>query len=276
MKARIAVVQFQTRLHEPDVNLRRMEPFVRRAKARGADIVVFPEDFITGPVRHRVDLIDRAGEFLRAFRTLAATHRIDIVAGSIIERVGRRRIQNACYYVDARGRVLGRYAKVNLWLTERPLLVPGDEVQTIRTRFGKVGLTICWDLAFPELYRTYARQGAEIICNVAWWSREDAGPGIRLAAASEKLFVNACCAARAFEEEAVIVFANAAERWTLGGTRYCSAGQSQVTVPFRGALKRIDDHREGMIVQDVDSRVLQLAAKAYQIRKDLASGRPLT
>ena len=276
MKARIAVVQFKTRVHDPAVNLRRMEQFVRRAKARQADIVVFPEDFITGPVRTRVDLIDPAGDFLRVFRTLAATHRIDIVAGSIIERVGRRRIQNASYYVDAKGQVLGRYAKVNLWLTERPLLVPGDSAEVIHTRFGKVGLTICWDLAFPELYRTYARQGAEIICNVAWWSRQDAGPGIRLAPKSEDLFINACCVARAFEEEAVIVFANAADCWALGGTRYQSAGQSQVTVPFKGALKRIDDEREGMIVQDVDSRVLKLAAEAYQIRKDLASGRPLT
>jgi predicted amidohydrolase len=276
MKARLAVVQFRTRVHDPAANLGRLETFLRRARARGADIVVFPEDFITGPVRQRTDLIDQAGEYLRTFRTLAARYRIDVVAGSIIERVGRKRAQNACYYIDARGRVLGRYAKVNLWLSERPYLVPGSAPEVVRTRFGRVGLTICWDLAFPELYRTYARQGAEILCNVAWWSLQDAGPGLRLAPDSEKLFINACCAARAFEEEAVVVFANAAERWTLGGKRYRSAGQSQVTVPFRGALARIDDDREGMIVQDVDSRVLTLAAQAYEIRKDLASGRRLT
>lgn len=276
MKARLAVVQFKTRIHDPAVNLRRMERFVRHAKARGADIVVFPEDFITGPLRTRIEFADQAGAFLRFFRTVAATHRIDLVAGSIIERTGRRRMQNACYYVDARGQILTRYAKVNLWLTERAYLAPGDSVQVCQTRFGKIGLTICWDLAFPELFRTYARQGAEVICNVAWWSREDAGPGLRLAPKSEELFINACCAARAFEEEAVIVFANAADEWTLGGADYHSAGQSQVTVPFQGALKRIGDEREGMIVQDVDSRVLKLAARAYQIRKDLASGRRLT
>ena len=276
MKARLAVVQFKTRVHEPEVNLRRMATFVKRAKARGADIVVFPEDFLTGPVRTRIELADQATTFLNVFRTLAATHKIDIVAGSIIERVGRKRLQNACYYVDARGQLLSRYAKINLWITERAYMTPGDSAQTFKTRFGKIGLTICWDLAFPELYRTYARQGAEMICNVAWWSREDAGPGLRLAPKSEDLFINACCTARAFEEEAVIVFSNAAGEWALGGADYHSAGQTQVTVPFQGALKRIDDDREGMIVQGVNSRVLQLAAKAYLIRQDLVSGRRLS
>jgi predicted amidohydrolase len=253
-----------------------MEQFVKRARARGADIVVFPEDFVTGPVRTRPELAGQAGAFLHAFRTLAATHRIDIVAGSVIERVGPRRMQNACYYVDARGQVLSRYAKVNLWLTERTYLAPGGSVRAFKTRFGMTGLTICWDLAFPEIFRTYARQGAEIIFNAAWWSREDAGPGIRLAPRSEESFINACCTARAFEEGAAIVFSNVAGNWTLGGTDYHSAGQSQVAVPFRGAVKRIDDDREGLMVQAIDRGVLKMAEKAYEIRKDLAEGRRLT
>ena len=252
-----------------------MEQFVKRAKARKADIVIFPEEFLTGPVRLRLDLVDAKGDFLRYFRTLAAKYRIDILAGSFAEKVGKK-IQNASYYVDAKGEVLGRYAKVNLWLTERGYATPGSSVQAFQTRFGKIGMTICWDLAFPELYRTYARQGAELICNVAWWSRQDAGPGIKIAPKSEDLFINACCTARAFEEEAIIAFANAADEWTIAGNDFQSAGQSQVTVPFLGALKRIDDEREVMIVQDVDSRVLDLAAKAYCIRADIASGRKLT
>lgn len=274
MKVRIAVVQFRTRLHDPDTNLRRMAQFVQRARSRGADVVTFPEEFLTGPVSVRPEMIDRTGRFLRAFREMARANRIDIVAGSIAEWSGGR-AQNAAYYVDRTGKVLSRYAKVNLWLTERTYATPGDTVQAFKTRYGKVGLSICWDLAFPEIYRTYARQDATIVFNASLWSREDAGPGLAVDPNAEPKFINACCTARAFEEELIVVYTNCAGHWTLKGKRYHSAGQSQITVPFKGPLKRIAGNREALFVQDVDDGVLKLAAAAYEIRKDLATGRRL-
>jgi predicted amidohydrolase len=268
MKIRIAVVQFHTRLHDPETNMRRMVPFVRRARERKADVVIFPEEFLTGPVRSRLDLVDGGGKFLGFFRELAAKHRIDLIPGSVAEKV-RGKTYNAAYYIDARGKVLSRYAKVNLWITERAHATPGRVVQAFRTKYGKVGLSICWDLAFPEIYRTYARQGAEIVFNASLWSLQDAGPGLALDPDAERKFIDSCCTARAFENEVVMVYSNVAGRWTLGGQAYESAGRSQISMPFRGPVRMLEHGREGMFVQDVDTSVLGLAEEAYQIRSDL-------
>lgn len=268
MRVRIAVVQFNTRLHDPETNMRRMVQFIRRAKAQKADVVVFPEEFLTGPVRSRLDLVDGDGKFLIAFREMARKYRIDLIPGSIAEKV-RGRIYNASYYIDAAGQVLSRYAKVNLWITERAHATPGRTVRAFRAKYGKVGLSVCWDLAFPEIYRAYARQGAEIVFNASLWSLQDAGPGLLLDPDAERKFIDSCCTARAFENELIIVYSNVAGRWTLGGHRYESAGRSQIAMPFRGPVKLLDHGREAMFVQDVDTDVLRLAEEAYQIRQDL-------
>jgi predicted amidohydrolase len=272
MKCRVAIVQFRTKLHDPAHNLERMAGFVRRARRGGAHVVVFPEEFLTGPLRSRLDLADGRGAYRAAFQQLAHRHRIDVVAGSVVERV-RGRCYNTCYYLDAAGRVLGRYRKMNLWLTERSYATAGRRPSCFRTSYGTVGLSICWDLAFPELYRACARRGAQIVFNTSLWSRQDAGPGLRFAPSSEKRFVDACCVARAFENELFVVYCNAAGTWTLDGRRYESIGHSQVAAPFHGAMARLAHNREQMLLQEIDTKLLDVAERAYRIRADLQDRR---
>src|ERR1017187_9271619 len=95
----IAVVQFRTTQWQPEDNLRRADRFVTRAKRAGADIVVFPEDFLTGPCRLRPDLADAKAVYRKHFQALAKQLDIDIVPGTIIERVGLR-LYNVAYYID--------------------------------------------------------------------------------------------------------------------------------------------------------------------------------
>jgi len=270
MQIAIAVVQFEIEPFAPEKNIARAERFIQDAVAQRAGIIVFPEDFVTGPLLGRRDLADRDQRHVARFQAMAAKHRIDIVPGSIIEEDSTG-LYNTTYYIDHSGRILGRYRKVHLWQTERGCLRPGNQAVVCPARFGKIGLAICWDLAFPELFRAMMAQGAEVVLCPSYWCFEDAGPGLRHEPNSEILFVDALCACRAFEQEIILVFANAAGELRLGETRSRLIGHSQIAAPFKGPLHRCDHNRETMFVHTVDTKILAEAEIAYGIRRDRQS-----
>ena len=89
---------------------------------------------------------------------------------------------------------------------------------------------------------------------------------------AEIKLVNALCVARAFENEIVLVYANAAGRLTGEEGTQTLIGQSQVTVPFKGALGLVNHNQEEMHSVMVDKDILRDAEEAYEIRKDLQKG----
>jgi predicted amidohydrolase len=164
------------------------------------------------------------------------------------------------------------FLKVNLWLPERSYIAPGNNISVFNTRIGKVGLIICWDLMFPEMFRAMVREGVEIVICPSYWCFEDAGKGMKHNPDAEIKLVNALCVARAFENEIVLVYANAAGRLTGEEGTDTLIGQSQVTVPFKGALSLMDHNQEEIFYSRVDKAILRDAEEAYEIRKDLQKG----
>jgi predicted amidohydrolase len=264
---KLAAVQFAFDLHEPESNLQRAEACLSAAAQQKADVVVFPELFLTGPLMNRLDLADAKGAYRDIFRGWARRHGVDLVAGTVVEKVGRR-FFNVCYYVDRRGRVLARYCKRNLWLTEKHWVTPGREVVTAATRWGIVGLSICWDLAFPEVYRDLLHCGARLIVCCACWSREDAGPGLQRNRNAEAIFIDSCTTARAVENEAAVVFCNVAGGWQGRTKTLHSIGHTQAALPFLGAVAKISHGKEAVLLADLDLTILDEAEQAYEIKKD--------
>ncbi len=271
MKIQVAVVQFEISPLAPEDNLARAEQFIQEAIAQDADMIVFPEDFLFGPLDERVDLADFDQRYVKHFQRLAAQYHIDIVPGSIIEG-DEDGLYNTAYYLDHNGEILARYRKVNLWLPERSYITPGNGATVFETRFGKVGLIICWDLIFPEIFRGMVSEGVEMVICPSYWCLEDAGVGQKLNHHSEVMLVNALCTARAFENEIILVYANAAGKIVAGGSSSTLIGQSQITVPFKGPLDIVMHNMEAMFVQEVDTDVLSIAEEAYEIRSDLQKG----
>ncbi|UCF80380.1 MAG: carbon-nitrogen hydrolase family protein [Acidobacteriota bacterium] len=268
MKLKIAVVQFRIRNYRPEENLKRAEKFVERAKKSRANIVVFPEDFVTGPIEKRTMLADPKHEYRKFFQRLARRHKIDVVPGSVIEKDSSK-LHNTAYYIASGGKVLSRYRKVNLWHPERKSFTPGRKVSVFGTRYGKVGLVICWDLIFPEIFRKMAARGVEIVICPSYWLAGDAGVGLRHNPDAEVESVDSLCVGRAFENEIILVFCNAAGRPRTGKRTERLIGHSQIAVPFKGAVKRLPHNREAMFVQEVDTAILKDAERAYKIREDL-------
>src|SRR5947209_16252448 len=157
----VAVVQFVIQQVAPEENLKKAERFIQQASST-AQIIVFPEDFLFGPLNGRTEFIDHDGRYVRYFQQLAAKYKIDIVPGSIPEGHSNG-LYNTSYYINSAGTIRGRYRKMNLWHPERSYTTPGTEISVFDTSYGKVGLIICWDLMFPEIFRAMISQGVEMV-----------------------------------------------------------------------------------------------------------------
>ena len=270
MEIKIAVVQFAINQFAPDENLKKAEQFIATASSK-AQIIVFPEDFVVGPLLGKNEFADCDGRYFKHFQQLASKYAIDIVPGSIPEGT-QTGIYNTAYYIDSAGNMLGKYRKVNLWIPEREYNTPGSETRVFRTKFGKIGLIICWDLMFPEIFRAMLREGVEIVICPSYWCIEDAGEGMKYDERSEIKLVNSLCVTRAFENEIILIYANAAGHLQYEGNTGTLIGQSQVTVPFKGPVGLMEHNDEEMRYFVVNTDILHDAEKAYKIHEDLKRG----
>ena len=173
-RLRVACVQINSSTSKAE-NLERMEPLVARAAATGADLVVLPEKW-NGLGSHEV-LLEVAesldgGETVDAMSGWAKTHGITLVGGSIVERrEGREKLSNTCPVYDPEGELAAVYRKIHMFDVEVGGVVyresdseePGEGLTSCEVEGWRLGLTVCYDLRFPELYRILAVEGAELI-----------------------------------------------------------------------------------------------------------------
>ena len=119
------------------------------------DLVMLPELWNTGFFSYQEyaknsESID--GETISTLSTLAREKHTHIFTGSFVEKRGDK-LYNSAVMIAPDGNILGRYSKIHLFGAEREYLCAGDSISTIDTEFGTVGMSICYDLRFPELYR---------------------------------------------------------------------------------------------------------------------------
>src|SRR3989338_1111327 len=252
MKSIIEVVQFEIKQFCPDYNLQRSEEYIEKSNA---DIIEFPELFLTGPLAGKIEFADN-GRYKNYFRDFAKKHCIDIVAGSIIEQEYGK-LYNTTYYIDSNGEIKSEYRKINLWHPERSFITAGKNISVFDTNYGKIGLSNCWDLAFPEIFREIVKKEAEIIFCPSYWCYGDAGIGIKYDKNSEIKFVDSLCTARAFENEIIFVYCNAAGELNLNEYKDTLIGYSQITMPFKGAVKKLEHNKEETFAVQIDTDILK-------------------
>jgi predicted amidohydrolase len=268
MKFKIAVVQFEIKQFSPEINLKHAEEFIKKAAFLKSNIIVFPEDFVTGPAERKKEFADPKNTYRDYFKDLAKKYEIDIVPGSIME-ADNHGLHNTTYYIDSLGKIKARYRKVHLWLPERPYITPGHSVAVFNTKYGKIGLIICWDLFFPEIFRKMVKKGVNIVICPSYWCYSDAGKGIKYDANSEIKLVDSLCVGRAFENEIIFVYCNAAGKSPPENLKDDLLGHSQIAVPFKGCIKKLEHNKEEMFIQEVDTAILKVAEGVYNIKADL-------
>ncbi len=243
---------------EPERNRRTAEALVRRAAAAGARLVVLPEKwpFLHGPrTLEGAEPLD--GPSIAAVRAWAAELGIAVVAGSLLEAVnGDARARNTSVLVRPDGSVAAVYRKIHMFdvdvggvaYRESAATAPGDEVVVADALGHRIGMSVCYDLRFPELYRRLADGGAEIIAVPAAFTtvtgRDHWEPLLR---------------ARAIENQAFVIAAGQQGRHDDGTETH---GRSMVVDPWGIVLAQAPDG-EGLAVADLDF------ARLHEIRAHL-------
>lgn len=178
MSSRVAAIQMVSN-DQVAVNLAAAGRLIAAAADAGAALAVLPENFAYLG-RHEADKTavaedDGDGRIQEFLAETAARHRIWLVGGTVPLRApgNSSRAYGACLVYDADGVRAARFDKIHLFdvaipdtteqYKESASTVPGNEPVTVDTPLGRLGLSVCYDLRFPELYRTYAAAGAELL-----------------------------------------------------------------------------------------------------------------
>jgi deaminated glutathione amidase len=177
-----ACIQF-TAGSEPQANLATVTRLIREARAAGADLIATPEvtNFVAaGRRRHELARSEAEDPVLAGLRALAHETGAWLLIGSLaidISRepgaaAGERRLANRSFLVDAEGAIVARYDKIHMFdvdlaggesYRESNAYRPGDRAVLARTPWGVLGMTVCYDLRFPHLYRALAQEGADFL-----------------------------------------------------------------------------------------------------------------
>src|SRR3954469_1563132 len=171
---KIAVAQIDCSPGEIGANIRKVREYAQRARKTGAELIVFPEMSDTGysmPAIQKQASAWSEGAVPR-LEQMAEELSIAIICG-VSEREGDA-IYNGQIFIEAGGEVVGSYRKTHLVtaapLDERPVFQPGDKFVTCAARGWNFGLTICYDLRFPEVARKLAvdYKANVLVCSSAW------------------------------------------------------------------------------------------------------------
>ena len=156
---KVSVIQMNMRSLESKANFDRAEALVRRAVAEnGPDVVVLPETWNTGfmPAGDLAAACDENAKAVRArFSPLARELNVNIVAGSVSNRRGGKIYNTACVF-DRAGACIAEYDKTHPFtpMGEHKVYTPGDHLVTFTLDSVRCGLLICYEVRFPELWRT--------------------------------------------------------------------------------------------------------------------------
>ena len=173
-RLRVACVQLTSR-DDKAANLEQAQALVARAAATGADVVVLPEKWNTigsAETLHAAAEELDGGESVEAMASWARTHGITLVGGSITERrPGRDKLSNTCVVFDPDGGITAVYRKIHLFdvdvgghvYRESEAEEPGEAPVVAETEGWPIGLSVCYDVRFPELYRILALDGALLV-----------------------------------------------------------------------------------------------------------------
>ena len=244
-KFRLGVCQLRTET-DYEATMEKAAEMISSAAGSGAEVLVLPEMFSCPYSREYFRVFASRGheETCRRMSSWARENRVLLVGGSVPELEGDR-LYNTCFVYGADGELLARHRKIHLFDVDLPgmrfheshTFTPGSEITVFNTPYGRMGVAICFDVRFPELFRAMARRGAELICLPAQFNMTT-GPA----------HWEATMRTRAVDNELFFVAASAAR---YEGFSYECWGHSLILDPYGTKLAAADE-TEQLLLADLD------------------------
>lgn len=162
------IVQTTSLPYDKEGNLRRALTKMEEAKAKGTDLILFPEMFLTGylikdKLRELAEDLE-TGEALAVLKAKARELNMGVIVGLPALTDPNGKPHNTVVMIDRDGTIAGAAHKTHMFGGEEKMFDPGDSHRAFDTSFGRMGILVCYDGEFPETARSLALDGAEIIC----------------------------------------------------------------------------------------------------------------
>ena len=256
MKYRAAAIQMTSAINITD-NLASAKKWIKKAADEGANFVVLPEMFaVMG-----MDQMDKVkareewghGPIQDFLREAALENKVWLVGGTIpiADPVGPEKVHATCILINDEGHVAARYDKIHLFDVivpstkevhqESKVVTHGKEVVVAQTPFGKVGLAVCYDVRFPEMFRAMQNQNVELVVLPSAFTSP-----------TGKAHWDILVRARAIENQVYMIAA------AQGGTHESGRktfGHSMIVDPWGTVLASLPEG-EGVVVADIDTEYL--------------------
>ena len=273
MNGRIAAIQMASG-PSLEANLAEAERLIARAVVAGAGLVVLPENFaVMGMAEEeKVALRETEGDgpIQAMLSAQAARHGVWIVGGTLpLASHDPDRVYAACLLYDDKGERVARYDKIHLFdvtleqsgerYMESRTTVPGERVVVVDTPFGRLGLAVCYDLRFPEVFRSMLDQGAELI----------AAPSA-FTAFTGKAHWEILVRVRAIENQCYVI---AAAQGGLHGNGRETYGDSMIVDPWGVVLDRLP-RGTGMVCAECDRAHLARIRRSFPAVSHRRGGAP--
>ena len=248
---RVALIQFNAGA-DKEANVRRSLDMVREALAKKAQFILLPEVFnFRGDSRNK-KIVSTVSEHVPGassapFISLAAVNKAHILLGSIFEQSNvKDKAHNTSILINSAGKIIKKYRKIHLFdacigdkiMRESDCFVPGSQKAMAMVDDFKVGLSICYDLRFPELYRNYGRLGADILTVPSCFTKK-----------TGQAHWEVLLRARAVENLAYVLAPNQVGADARGVESY---GNSMIVSPWGEVIARGSDDKEEIIYGDIE------------------------
>jgi deaminated glutathione amidase len=249
---RVAVCQMNAGRDDLDANVETAVRLLEGAAGGGADLAALPELWPHYGVAARMRELAAPipGPLTAPLSTVAREHGIWVLGGSIQERDGDGRVFNTSVLFDREGEIAARYRKIHLFdveldgqspIRESDVFTAGDAVVTHQTDLGRVGLSVCYDLRFPELYRGLVAAGSEVLT----------APSAFTAVTGEAHW-EVLLRARAIEDQCFVVAPAQWGSWGAPEDGRRTFGNSMVVDPWGRVLVRGTDEGDGVWFAELD------------------------
>jgi len=178
-KVRLLAIQMESVIGEPEINIDTVKNLLiaNIEKYEGADFVFLPEVWTAGwhtPAFLRTAETLEDSKAVRMLSEIALRYDTNIIGGSFI-RKSEDKFYNSCPVINRHGEVIAIYDKNHLYSyygdNEGDIITKGSNPVMVEIEGVKIGLTICFDIRFPEIYRAYRKAGADILVNMAAWGK---------------------------------------------------------------------------------------------------------
>lgn len=245
-KCKLAVIQMHIE-DDKSKNLKTLNSILYKALKDDVDIVLLPEMFCCPYITSKFPLYAEfeGGDTYKYLSNLAKVNNIYLVAGSMPEIDSDGKIYNTSYVFDRNGYMIGKHRKIHLfdmqigdnYVHESKTISPGENITVFDTEFGKLGLCICYDLRFPEIFRMMVDSGAKAIMVPAAFNMKT-GPAhwellFKCRAVDNQVYTIGCAPSRNYDD------------------KYISYGNSIAVSPWGDVINKLDKN-EGYFVCDID------------------------